>query len=57
MEQGRGSNQEAPERRNRTRRLQVDGELTAEALEGMDAENILAAQILQASGGTIDYTA
>lgn len=57
LEQGRGSNQEAPERRNRTRRLQVDGELTAEALEGMDAENILAAQILQASGGTIDYTA
>ena len=57
LEQGRGRNQEAPERRNRVRRLNLDGQLTAEELESLDAESQLTAQMMAANGNTVDYTA
>lgn len=55
LEQGRenGKNQE-PDRRNRTRRIQLDDSL---AVEDMAQEDALAAKLLAADGNTVDYTA
>lgn len=55
LEQGRenGRNQE-PERRSRTRRIQLDDSF---AMEDMAQEDALAAEMLAAGGNTVDYTA
>ncbi len=57
LEQGRGGNQSEPDRRNRTRRIQLDGALSIEQLDAMEEEEQLAAQMMAANGNTVDYTA
>ena len=54
LEQGRGRNQQEPEKRNRTRRINLNDSLVMEAMEEEDA---LAAEMMAASGSTVDYTA
>ena len=57
LEQGRGRQPEETEKKPRTRRIQLNGELTMEALDDMEAEEQLAAQMMAANGSTVDYTA
>lgn len=57
LEQGRERNQEAPERRNRTRRIRLDQSVMADGMEELNEEEQLAAQMMSANGGTVDYTA
>lgn len=57
LEQGRGRQQNETERRARTRRIQLDGPLTLDDLNAMEAEEQLAAEMMAASGNTVDYTA
>ena len=57
LEQGRGGNQEAPERRSRTRRIRLDGAQLTDGMDELNDEEYLAAQIMSANGGTVDYTA
>ena len=52
-EQGRGRNQQEPERKGRTRRIHLGEGTGADTLEGEDA---LAADMLAAGGSTVDYT-
>ncbi len=54
LEQGRGRNQQEPEKKNRTRRINLNDPLTMDTVEEEDA---LAADIMAASGSTVDYTA
>lgn len=54
LEQGRGRDQQTPEKRNRTRRIQLNDTLT---MENMEAEDALAADMMAANGNTVDYTA
>lgn len=56
LEQGRGREQNEP-RRSRTRRIQLDGPLTMEEIDSMGEEEQLAAQMMEANGNTVDYTA
>lgn len=57
LEQGRGRQSEEAEKKQKTRRIRLDGELTMEALDNMEEEEQLAAQIMAANGTTVDYTA
>lgn len=57
LEQGRGREQEMPERRNRTRRINLDGSLMADDMEDLNEEEMLAAQMMSANGTTVDYIA
>lgn len=57
LEQGRGRQQSEPDKRTRTRRIQLDGPLTMEDMDAMEEEEQLAAQIMTANGNTVDYTA
>jgi len=57
LEQGRGRQSEETEKRQKTRRIRLDGELTMEALDNMEEEEQLAAQMMAANGTTVDYTA
>lgn len=55
LEQGRGrDNQEGSTRRSRTRRINLNDPL---AMENMDEEDALVAEMLTAEGSTVDYTA
>lgn len=54
LEQGRGRDQQTPEKKNRTRRIQLNDTLT---MENMEAEDALAADMMAANGNTVDYTA
>lgn len=56
LEQGRERNQEAPERKSRNRRIRLDGSLAVEGIEEQGHEEQLAAQMMSASGTTVDYT-
>lgn len=53
-EQGRGRGGQEPEKKNRTRRINLNDSLT---LEGLEEEEALAADMLAAGGSTVDYTA
>lgn len=53
-EQGRGRNQQEPEKKGRTRRIHLGEGFGADSLEEEDA---LAADMLAAGGSTVDYTA
>lgn len=57
LEQGRERNQEAPERKNRIRRIRLDSSVMTEGMEELNEEEQLAAQMMSASGGTVDFTA
>ena len=57
LEQGRGRSQSEPDKKPRTRRIQLDGALTMEELNAMEEEDQLAAEMLAANGSTVDYTA
>ncbi|MCM1185485.1 MAG: flagellar hook-length control protein FliK [Lachnoclostridium sp.] len=57
LEQGQQRNQGAPEKKQRTRRIAPDGSLTMEELSAMDEEEQLAAEMMAASGSTVEYTA
>lgn len=54
LEQGRGRNQQEPERRGRTRRINLGEPLS---METMDEEDALTAQMMAMEGSTVDYTA
>ncbi|MDE7353776.1 MAG: flagellar hook-length control protein FliK [Acetatifactor sp.] len=55
LEQGRGSGNQSrePERKARTRKIDLNDPLS---VEEMDQEDVLAAEIMTASGSTVDYT-
>ena len=53
LEQGRDRNQQTPEKRNRTRRIQLNDAL---AMENVEEEDALAADMMAANGNTVDYT-
>lgn len=62
LDQGRGRNQGdgEPSKRARVRRINLNGLSGMEdlgGLSGVEEEDALAAQMLEASGGTVDYTA
>lgn len=54
LEQGRGRNQQEPERRGRTRRINLGDPLS---METMDEEDTLTAEMMAMEGSTVDYTA
>lgn len=55
LDQGRGNNQnQEPAKRNRIRRINLNDSLT---MEEMEQEDALAADMMAAGGGTVDYTA
>lgn len=56
LEQGRGR-QEETDRKNRSRRIQLDGPLTMDDLNDMEEAEQLAAQMMETNGNTVDYTA
>ncbi|MCM1325469.1 MAG: flagellar hook-length control protein FliK [Bacteroidales bacterium] len=57
LEQGQQRNQGSSEKKQRTRRITLDGPLTMEELSAMDEEEQLAAEMMAASGSTVEYTA
>ncbi len=57
LEQGRGRQSAESEKKSKPRRIQLDGALTMEALEELEEEEQLAAQMMAANGNTVDYTA
>lgn len=54
LEQGRGRNQQTPERKNRTRRIRLGEDLT---MENMEQEDVLTAEMMVMGGSTVNYTA
>lgn len=57
LEQGQRQNQNTDGKKSKARRIKLDGPLTMEELSGMGEEEQLAAQIMEANGSTVDYTA
>ena len=57
LEQGRGSGQNEPDKKDKPRRIRLDGPLTMEDMENMDEDEQLTAQMMEANGSTVDYTA
>lgn len=57
LEQGRSRHQEETGRRNRTRRIQLDGAFSVDDGNVMEEEDRLAAEVMAANGNTVDYTA
>lgn len=57
LEQGQQRNQGSAEKKPRTRRITLDGPLTMEELSEMDREEQMAAEMMAASGSTVEYTA
>lgn len=57
LEQGRGRGQNETDRRSKNRRIHLEGPLTVEELDGMEAEEKLSAQMMETNGNTVDYTA
>lgn len=56
LEQGRERHQEASERKSRNRRVRLERSLAVEGMEEQGQEEQLAAQMMSASGTTVDYT-
>lgn len=54
LEQGRGRNQEAQERRGRVRRLILDGQLTTDEIKELNAEELLEARMMEANGNAAE---
>lgn len=57
LDQGQGSRQEETTRKNRTRRIQLNGLTGLEETEELSQEDSLVAEIMTANGNTVDYTA
>ncbi|MBO5336006.1 MAG: flagellar hook-length control protein FliK [Lachnospiraceae bacterium] len=57
LEQGRGSHQEEPEKKNRTRRINLNELSGLEEAEELSQEDNLVAEMMTANGNTVDYTA
>lgn len=57
LEQGRGSQNGEPDKKNRMRRIRLDGNTSPEELEGLEEAEQLAAEMMVANGNTVDYTA
>lgn len=57
LEQGQNRQQGEAGKSRRTRRIQLDGSLTMEELDGLGEEEQLAVQMMAANGSTVDYTA
>ena len=57
LEQGRGRQSSEPDKKSKTRRIQLNGDLTMETLEELEEDEQLAAQMMAANGNTVDYTA
>lgn len=57
LEQGQNRQQGEAGRSRRTRRIQLDGSLTMDELDGLGEEEQLAVQMMAANGSTVDYTA
>lgn len=57
LEQGRNSQQSEPDKKNRIRRIRLEGDIRPEELDGMEEAEQLTAQIMAANGNTVDYTA
>lgn len=57
LEQGQRGNQNAAEKKPKTRRIKLDGPLTMEELSDMGQEEQLTAEMMAANGSTVDYTA
>ncbi len=56
LEQGRGREQEMPEKRTRARRINLNESLMADDMEDLN-EEALGAQMMNINGTTVDYTA
>lgn len=57
LEQGRNSQQSEPDKKSRIRRIRLEGDISLEELDGLEAEEQLTAQMMAANGSTVDYTA
>jgi len=57
LEQGRNSQQSEPDKKNRIRRIRLEGDISPEELDGMEEAEQLTAQMMAANGNTVDYTA
>lgn len=57
LEQGRNRQSSEPDKKSKTRRIQLNGDLTMETLEGLEEDEQLAAEMMAANGNTVDYTA
>jgi len=57
LEQGRGNRQEEPEKKNRTRRINLNELSGLEETEELSQEDNLVAEMMTANGNTVDYTA
>lgn len=56
-EQGRGRQEQQAPRSRGSRRLRIDEPLTPEQLDELTQDDRIAAEMLQAGGGTVDFTA
>lgn len=59
LDQGRGNDRNADSgaaKSARTRRIRLDGILSADELDEMQDEDRIAAEMMEANGGTVDYT-
>lgn len=57
LDQGRGGRQQEPEKKSRTRRINLNDLSAMDSMDYMEEEEKLAADIMTASGNTVDYTA
>ncbi len=57
LEQGRGRQQGEPEKKNKTRRINLDALLEMDESEVLSEEEQLVAEMMTANGSTVDYTA
>jgi len=57
LDQNQSRDQGEPAKKNRTRRINLNGGASMDDMENMEAEDALAADMLAASGNTVDYTA
>ena len=57
LNQERGSNQSEPEKKNKTRRINLNALSGLEEVEELTQEDALVAEMMTANGNTVDYTA
>lgn len=57
LDQGRGGQQQEPEKKSRTRRINLNNLSAMDSMDYMEEEEKLAADIMTANGNTVDYTA
>lgn len=55
-EQGRGHQEQQTPAQRGTRRIRLDGSLTAQQLDELTKDEQIAVEMMEANGGTIDYT-